>query len=163
SPLRSREIGMMTRIQADVDAIGGAAHLQPFQQKPRVLVIEDEALFARAGVKRLKKAGYDCEHAEGIKTGRILVKQMMPDIVLLDMRLPDGSGMDVLPDLVAKGISVIVMTAFGDLSDAVNAMKLGATDYLKKPVDLEELLLTIEKAEKASQLKHHLDYSRQRN
>ena len=154
---------MMTRIQADVDAIGGAAHLQPFQQKPRVLVIEDEALFARAVVKRLKKAGYDCEHAEEIKTGRILVKQMMPDIVLLDMRLPDVSGMDVLPDLVAKGISVIVMTAFGDLSDAVNAMKLGATDYLKKPVDLEELLLTIEKAEKASQLKHHLDYSRQRN
>jgi DNA-binding NtrC family response regulator len=150
-------------MQAHAETFDGVTHNQAFQQKARVLVIEDEALFARAVVKRLKKAGYDCEHAENIKDGRALAKQMAPDIVLLDMRLPDGSGMDLLTDFVTKGISVIVMTAFGELSDAVNAMKQGATDYLKKPVDLEELLLVIEKAENASKLKHHLDYSRQRN
>jgi len=129
----------------------------------RVLVVEDEVLFARAVVKRLSKAGYECEHAETLKDGRAVIKQFSPDIVLLDMRLPDGSGMDLLTELVARDLAVIVMTAFGELSDAVNAMKHGATDYLKKPIDLEELLLAIEKAETSAKLKHHFDYSRQRN
>ncbi|PKO24310.1 MAG: sigma-54-dependent Fis family transcriptional regulator, partial [Betaproteobacteria bacterium HGW-Betaproteobacteria-8] len=150
-------------MQAHAATFDSVTSSQLFKQKPRVLVVEDEALFARAVIKRLKKSGYDCEHAESLQDGRALAKQFVPDIVLLDMRLPDGSGMDLLAELVAKGISVIVMTAFGELSDAVNAMKQGATDYLKKPVDLEELLLVIEKAENSSKLKHHLDYSRQRN
>jgi two-component system response regulator AtoC len=129
----------------------------------RLLIVEDEALFARAVVKRLKKAGYDCEHAENLADGRALARQFMPDMALLDMRLPDGNGLDLLAEFVAKGIAVIVMTAHGEVSDAVNAMKQGAVDYLKKPVDLEELLLAIQKAENSIQLKHHLDYSRQRN
>lgn len=131
--------------------------------KIRVLLVEDEVIFARAVAKRLQQAGYDCEHAATLEDGRELVRQMAPDLVLLDMRLPDGNGLDLLPELVAKGISVISMTAYGEVADAVYAMKLGATDYLKKPVDLDELLLTIEKAQAATQLKHHLDYSRQRN
>ncbi len=55
------------------------------------------------------------------------------------------------------------MTAYGDFSDAVNAIKLGANDYLKKPIDLEELLLIVQKNEKTAELKTSLDYSRQRN
>lgn len=133
------------------------------KQKVRVLLVEDEALFARAIVKRLQKAGYECEHAETIGDGVAIAKQFMPDMALLDMRLPDGNGLDLLPEFVAKGIAVVVMTAHGEVSDAVNAMKLGATDYLKKPVDLEELLLTVQKAENSSKLKQNLDYSRQRN
>ena len=131
--------------------------------KPKVQIVEDELLFARAVAKRLQKAGYECELAETISDGRALAKQFMPDIALLDMRLPDGNGLDLLSEFTAKGIAVIVMTAYGEVSDAVNAMKQGAIDYLKKPVDLEELLLTVQKAENASKLKHHLDYSRQRN
>ena len=132
-------------------------------QKARILIVEDEALFGRAVAKRLQKAGYDCKHAETLAEGRDQARQLMPDLVLLDMRLPDGSGMDLLGELVSKGIAVIVMTAHGDLNDAVNAMKQGAVDYLKKPVDLEELLLAIEKAESSVKLRHHLDHSRQRN
>ncbi len=131
--------------------------------KVRVLLVEDEVIFARAVAKRLQQAGYDCEHAATLEDGRELVRQMVPDLVLLDMRLPDGNGLDLLPELVSKGIAVISMTAYGEVTDAVYAMKLGATDYLKKPVDLEELLLAVEKAQTATQLKHHLDYSRQRN
>lgn len=133
------------------------------QQKVRILLVEDETLFARAVSKRLQKAGYECELAANIADGRALAKQFTPDLVLLDMRLPDGNGLDLLPEFSAKGASVIVMTAYGELSDAVNAMKLDAIDYLKKPIDLEELLLVIQKAEASTKLKHHLDYSRQRN
>jgi two-component system response regulator AtoC len=131
--------------------------------RTRILLVEDEALFARAVVKRLKQAGFDCEHAETLAAGRLLSRQFTPDLALLDMRLPDGNGLELLPEFTAKGISAIVMTAHGDLSDAVNAMKQGAADYLKKPVDLEELLLAIQKVEATARLRHQLDYSRQRN
>lgn len=129
----------------------------------KVLIVEDEALFARAVLMRLQKSGFECEHAESLQEGRAIAKQFSPDLVLLDMRLPDGNGLDLLPELVASGITVIVMTAHGDVSDAVNAIKLGANDYLKKPIDLEELLLIVEKNEKTVELKTSLDYSRQRN
>jgi DNA-binding NtrC family response regulator len=132
-------------------------------QAQKVLIIEDEVLFARAVLKRLQKAGFECEHAETLEDGRAIAKQFSPDFVLLDMRLPDGNGLDLLPELVSSNITVIVMTAYGDISDAVNAIKLGATDYLKKPIDLDELLLIVQKNEKTAELKASLDYSRQRN
>ena len=132
-------------------------------QALRVLLIEDEALFARAVIKRLRQAGYECEGADTLAGGRAVIRQFMPDIVLLDMRLPDGNGMDLLAELTARGLPVIVMTAYGEVSDAVSAMKQGAIDYLKKPVDLEELLLAIDKAQRSATLKHQLDHSRQRD
>jgi len=131
--------------------------------KWRVLVIEDEALFARAVTKRLQQAGFECERAESLAEGRVAARQFLPDLVLLDMRLPDGNGLDLLPEFVAKGLAVVVMTAYGEVNDVVNAMKQGALDYLKKPIDLEELLLTVEKAQRAEAVKHQLDYSRQRD
>ena len=115
--------------------------------KKKVLLVEDEVLFARAVVKRLQKAGFECEHAESLQDAKLLIKQFEPDMVLLDMRLPDGNGLDLLPDLIARNINVIVMTAFGEVTDAVNAINMGALDYLKKPIDLEELLLIIKKSE----------------
>jgi DNA-binding NtrC family response regulator len=129
----------------------------------RVLLVEDEALFARAVTKRLQQAGYGCERAETLANARLLLQQGTPDLVLLDMRLPDGNGNDLLVELAGKGTPVIVMTAYGEVSDAVNAIKQGAVDYLKKPVDLEELLLVVEKAERSANLNNQLDYSRQRD
>lgn len=133
------------------------------KQQSKLLIVEDEALFARAVMRRLQKAGYECAHVESIQDGRAILKQFSPDIVLLDMRLPDGNGLDLLPFFTAKNVMVIVMTAHGEISDAVNAMKQGAIDYLKKPIDLEELLLSIQKAEAAAVQSNSLDYSRQRN
>lgn len=133
------------------------------KQQSKLLIVEDEALFARAVVRRLQKSGYECAHVESLQDARGIVKQFTPDVVLLDMRLPDGNGLDLLPEFVAKGAVVIVMTAHGEISDAVNAMKQGAVDYLKKPIDLEELLLSIQKAENAAMQSKSLDYSRQRN
>lgn len=148
---------MLSQISSSTDK---SAFL-PFKKK--ILLVEDEVLFAKAVVKRLQKAGFECEHAESLQDARLFIKQFEPDMALLDMRLPDGNGMDLLSDLVAKNINTIVMTAFGDVTDAVNAIKLGAIDYLKKPIDLEELLLIIQKNEKTTDLQTSLDYSRQRD
>ena len=148
---------MLSQISSSTDK----STLLPFKKK--VLLVEDEVLFAKAVVKRLQKAGFECEHAESLQDARSLVKQFEPDMVLLDMRLPDGNGLDLLSDFVSKNINTIVMTAFGDVTDAVNAIKMGAIDYLKKPIDLEELLLIIQKNEKTTDLQTSLDYSRQRD
>lgn len=129
----------------------------------KVLIVEDETLFARAVAKHLKKADFDCECAENLTDARALVKQFLPDLVLLDMRLPDGNGLDLIAELVDKNTKVIVMTAYGEVTDAVQAMKLGADDYLKKPIDLDELLLVIQKNEKTFELQASLDHSKQRN
>ncbi|MFQ6334183.1 sigma-54-dependent transcriptional regulator [Methylophilus sp. 3sh_L] len=149
---------MLSQFSSSVDKSG----LMP-PLKKKILLVEDEALFARAVVKRLQKAGFECEHAESLNDARLLVKQFEPDMALLDMRLPDGNGLDLLSEFIARNINTIVMTAFGDVSDAVNAIKLGAIDYLKKPIDLEELLLIIQKNEKTTELQTSLDYSRQRD
>lgn len=132
-------------------------------QKQRLMLVEDEELFARAVAKRLKKAGYECEQAETIADARALAHQFAPDLVLLDMRLPDGNGLELLAEYAAIGIPVIVMTAHGDVGDAVSAMKQGAIDYLKKPVDLEELLLTVAKVSRSVELKNQVDHSRERD
>ena len=127
-----------------------------------VMLVEDEEVFARAVTRRLQKAGFVCETASTLADGRALLRQFAPDMVLLDMRLPDGSGMDVLPEFISQGAAVIVMTAHGEVSDAVSAMKMGATDYLKKPIDLEELLLIVEKSQRQVVLKTQLVHSQER-
>jgi DNA-binding NtrC family response regulator len=130
-----------------------------------VLIVEDEMVFAKAVEKRLQRAGYKTELAGDLKTANSKFKSSSPDLILLDMRLPDGSGLDFLSDLRSKhqsSVAVLVMSAYGELEDAVAAMKLGATDYLKKPVDLEELLLNVEKVFDKDELTRKLTYSAKR-
>jgi len=131
----------------------------------KVLIVEDEMVFAKAVDKRLQRAGYKTELAGDLKTANSKFKTSSPDLILLDMRLPDGSGLDFLSNLRSKhqsSVAVLVMSAYGELEDAVAAMKLGATDYLKKPMDLEELLLNVEKVFDKDELTRKLTYSAKR-
>lgn len=129
----------------------------------KILLVEDEDMFARAVAKRLIRAGYQCDTAKSLLEARGYLSRFQPDLVLLDMRLPDGSGMDLLQDFSSRAIPVVVLTAYGDVGDAVSAMKQGASDYLKKPIDLDELLLTVEKVQRAVKLRSRLDLSRERD
>jgi len=118
------------------------------ENKSHILLIEDEHVFAKAVCTRIDKAGFHCSIAGTLEAARQHCKTTSPDLILLDMRLPDGSGLEFLSELRTGGCketAVIVMTAFGGLDDAVAAMKLKALDYLQKPVDLEELLSSIKK------------------
>src|SRR3546814_19530030 len=76
----------------------------------KVLLVEDEALFARAVVGHLKQAGYDCEHADTLAGGQALARQFMPDIPLLDMRLPDDNGLELITELPRKAVSCLLFT-----------------------------------------------------
>ncbi len=130
-----------------------------------ILIIEDEAVFAGAVRKRLKRGGYKTEIAKTLAEGKDKISEIMPDLVLLDMRLPDGSGLDFLTSLQDKDEStfpILVMSAYGEIEDAVSAIKSGASDYLKKPIDLDELMITVEKVLEKDELSQKLTYSSKR-
>lgn len=135
--------------------------------KANLLLVEDEAVFARAVKKRLERAGHQCIHATTLAEARDALRASAPDLVVLDLKLPDGSGMDFLPELagLADGgkLPVIMLTAYGEIGEAVAAMKSGAVDFLRKPIDLDELQIAIDQALQTLRLRHQLDYSRQRD
>ena len=132
---------------------------------PEIVLVDDEKLFANAVARRLQKAGYHCRVVLTLADAEATVREREPDLLLLDMRLPDGSGLDFLQRLRQKQgavVPVIVMTAYGEVDDAVTAMKLEASDYLKKPIDLDELVLNVKKVLANHRLTRQLQYSRAR-
>ncbi|HOX67297.1 MAG TPA: sigma-54 dependent transcriptional regulator [Burkholderiaceae bacterium] len=128
-----------------------------------ILMVEDEAMFARAVCKRLAAAGYACRSVGTLAEAREALADA-PDLILLDLRLPDGEGFELLSQLSTEHVrpTVVVMTAYGELAPAIEAMKLGAADYIKKPIDLNELLLVVQKVLSTAQLRQRVDYSRER-
>ena len=130
-----------------------------------MLVVEDELVFAKAVNKRLTKEGYQVQACADLGAATAALKKQLPTLMLLDMRLPDGSGLEFLAQIredYANQVPVIVMTAFGDVEDAVTAMKLDAADYLKKPIDLQDLVLTVEKVLANREISQQLAYSKAR-
>lgn len=116
------------------------------ENRHQVLIVEDETVFARAVSRLLARNDLSAVICDSLQEADEYLSKHDPEIVLLDMRLPDGSGLDLLRSLNAGSPfpSVIVMTAFGDMENAVAAMKAGASDYLRKPVDMGELLKVVE-------------------
>jgi two-component system, NtrC family, response regulator AtoC len=130
-----------------------------------ILLVEDERTLARAMKAFLAEYGYETEVATDVEQALELLGRVSPDVVFTDVRLPGAlTGIDLLRRVreIDPNIPVIVMTAFGSIEGAVEAVKLGAFDYLKKPVDLEELKLLADRARETSQLKQELSYYRRR-
>ncbi len=115
--------------------------------KETILVIEDEKLMRVTIEDSLKASGYTVLSHENGKDGLASFHDNPCDVVVTDMRLPDTSGLEILKEVArTSDIPVIVMTAFGTIKDAVEAMKLGAFDYLTKPFSLDEFRLLLERA-----------------
>ncbi len=114
----------------------------------KILIVDDEKNMRLILNKILSKEGYEIYQTEDGKQALKEVKKSSPDLVLLDLKLPDINGIEVLEKIKQhdNSIIVIMLTAYGDIKIAVEAMKLGAYDYLKKPFDNEEMILVIKKA-----------------
>ncbi len=112
-----------------------------------VLVIEDEENIRFAVKRSLSKRGHRVEEADCVAAGMAACDRVAFDLVLTDLHLPDGDGSEVVERLRDDGFEggLVVMTAYGTVESAVNAMKLGADDYLQKPVSLDELGLLVER------------------
>ena len=107
---------------------------------PKVLLVDDEHAFGRAVQRRLKKDGYFCDHVCSLEQARESLKTQSPVLLILDMQLPDGNGLQFLEEIERKrDFPVFVLTAYATVDNAVAAMKMKACDYLSKPIDLDTL------------------------
>jgi DNA-binding NtrC family response regulator len=129
-----------------------------------VLIVDDERTLARAVRAFLTESGYDAEVAPDAEQALGMLEALRPDVVFSDLRLPGMNGIELLRRIreFDPSIAVVIMTAYGTIEGAVEAVKLGAFDYLKKPVDLEELKLLADRAREHSQLQLELSYHRRR-
>jgi two-component system, NtrC family, response regulator AtoC len=117
-----------------------------------ILIVEDEPLLRKQVAAYLERLGADVTTAECLERARKLVEDLGFDFALLDVNLPDGVATDLLRDRAfPPSTGVIVMTAEGGISGAVDAMRLGALDYLVKPFDLGQLPLVINRARRSKQ------------
>jgi DNA-binding NtrC family response regulator len=115
---------------------------------PDILLVEDKDSLRRVLRLTLENAGYTVTEAADARAALNEISSAPHKLVLTDLRMPNGSGLDVLraARVADGGIPVIVMTAFGSIDEAVQAMKDGAHDFLQKPVDSNHLLLLVERA-----------------
>jgi DNA-binding NtrC family response regulator len=127
--------------------------------KFKILIIDDEDCIREVFSQLLKEMNYLVEEAETGKKGIEIARRFNPDIILLDMNLPDISGMDVLSCVKEANLpaEVIIITAYGTIKNAVEATRLGAHDYLQKPVDNEELLLVVSRALEVKRLQREVE------
>lgn len=116
--------------------------------KYKVLVIDDELLIRMSLESGLSDLGYQVRCADTISEGLSLAAKLHPDAILLDNRVGEERGIDRIPDFkkLDEDVILILMTAYGSVSQAVEAMKLGVSHYVQKPFDLDEIDLVITRA-----------------
>jgi len=121
----------------------------------RVLVVDDEENLRLVLRTLLRRHGYEVETAESGEDALGMVDSFGPDVVLTDVRMPKMGGLDLLTTLKAKGneATVIVMSAYGNMDLALEAMKAGAYDYVQKPFKPDEVVLALRKAEERELLR----------
>jgi two-component system response regulator RegA len=110
-----------------------------------VLVVEDDKSFLQRLAKALEQRGFTVATAESVADGLAELERLAPAFAVVDMRLGDGNGLDVISALKrsrpeARGI---ILTGYGNIATAVNAVKLGAVDYLAKPVDADDVVAAL--------------------
>src|ERR1700745_1469079 len=114
---------------------------------PAILIVEDEAKMRRLLALNLGEDGFTTFSAEDAETGAKLLRENSIDLVLTDLKLPGMNGLEFLQILKRQhaALPVVVMTAFGSVETAVEAMKAGASDYVLKPFSLTEMRMLIHK------------------
>jgi DNA-binding NtrC family response regulator len=111
------------------------------------LVVDDDRASARTLELHLRAQGFDTAVAHDAEQGLASARSLRPDLVIMDIRMPGRSGLEVLPEIkaVRPDSHIIMITAFHDMDTTIEAMQNGAEDYIHKPVDIEELDATVER------------------
>lgn len=112
---------------------------------PTLLLMDDDRPFLQRLARAMESRGFVVTVAETVKAGISHVRQSVPDYAVVDMRLEDGNGLDVVEVLRDKGADtrVVVLTGYGNIATAVTAVKLGAIDYLAKPADADDVFAAL--------------------
>jgi two-component system response regulator RegA len=110
-----------------------------------VLIVEDDRSFLQRLAKAMESRGFSVRTAESVAEGLAQVEQAVPAYAVVDMRLGDGNGLDVISALKRRRPEArgIILTGYGNIATAVTAVKLGAVDYLAKPVDADDVVAAL--------------------
>lgn len=110
-----------------------------------ILVVDDDITLCKVLSEELVEAGYNVTYVLNADDALDKISNEKPDIILLDLKMPGKDGFDVLKELSVRNdkTPVIVLTAYADVKSAMEATKMGAIDFISKPYDYDELLLTI--------------------
>jgi putative two-component system response regulator len=116
-------------------------------KEKRILIVDDEATIRRLLRQKLTRLGYHCEEACSSEEALDKMKTYPAELIMLDMKMPGKSGMDLLPELKTSypDTAIIMATAVAESNLAIQCMRLGADDYITKPFNLEEVVLNVEK------------------
>lgn len=112
---------------------------------PSLLIVDDDGPFLRRLARAMEARGFTVEIAESVAEGIARAKTKPPKHAVIDLRLGDGSGLDVIEAIRARrdDTRIIMLTGYGNIATAVNAVKLGAIDYLAKPADADEIFAAL--------------------
>lgn len=126
--------------------------------RPVIAVVDDEALFRSWLSEHLGAAGYAVKEAATGGEALRLAAEESPRLMLLDLRLPDADGLELVTQLheIDRDLVVVIVTAYGQVKTAVKAVKAGAYHFLEKPVDLDDLFITMEKGLEAQHLRREI-------
>jgi two-component system response regulator RegA len=108
----------------------------------KVLLVDDDAPLRRSMARALERRDFHVLPAEGVAEARTLAREHRPEFAVLDMRLTEGSGLDLVRTLreLRPEIRIVIVTGYGNIATAVAAIKAGAVDYLAKPVDADDVV-----------------------
>ncbi|MEK6744811.1 MAG: sigma-54 dependent transcriptional regulator [Nitrospirota bacterium] len=129
---------------------------------PRILIVDDDELIVTTITRSLQREGYDVRSENSALRVVEAIRSWSPCVVLLDIRLPERSGIEVLEDIVRNELrtQVIMLTADDTAETAVKAMKLGAADYMTKPFNLDEIIIVVRNHVAKENLSREVDYLR---
>jgi two-component system response regulator RegA len=110
-------------------------------QARTLLVVDDDDAFRNRLVRAMEKRGYDVSAAATVTEAQQLAQELRPEFAVVDLRMPDGSGLDVVQTLrqARKNMRIVILTGYGNIATAVAAVKVGAVDYLAKPADADAI------------------------
>ncbi|UCE08012.1 MAG: sigma-54-dependent Fis family transcriptional regulator, partial [bacterium] len=131
---------------------------------PYILIVDDEENLSFFLKSALEEKRYIVETAHLLKDAKKSLQSKFPDLLLLDLNLPDGDGLDLYRLIKEKGLGIptIIITAHASVKSAIEALKLGVDDYIIKPFELDELIVNIEKQLQRFQLQNQFNYYKHR-
>jgi len=121
----------------------------PIPSERTLLIVEDDKSFLQRLARAMEGRGFVVTTAESVAEGLLQVEKAVPAFAVVDMRLADGNGLDVISAMKRRRpeARAIILTGYGNIATAVNAVKLGAVDYLAKPVDADDVVAALLAAE----------------
>ncbi len=133
-------------------------------KRKKILIVDDEKLMRWSLSQKLSEWNLDAVTAEDGKTALNLIPQEMPDLIMLDNKLPDKKGTDLLKEIKSKWpeLPVVMITAYGVVDDVVTAMRRGAYDFITKPIDYTKLQSTIKNAIETASLRKEVAYYKEK-